>query len=223
MFMCFCQESDCKKKPLSDNSSIWHVCPKYNFSSFIGQKLILKNSRCPFDWTHFDQWVNKWISWGSKARLEIVASWPLTMWTRSLFPKLFALNPLPWYRVQLWQRFCPFFVAAIVSPRLDAVRGRLIHLGWSMIVSDDQSRARVTSLTPNQILTTAGRANNLRAISKSFYPIRRPPHSKWVLQVCLGLKGLRGWGLLAKVISSALAPWWQPHQTALHKSEPPKK
>ena len=145
------------------------------------------------------------------------------MWTRSLFPKLFALNPLPWYRVQLWRRFCPFFVAAIVSPRLDAVRGRLIHLGWSMIVSDDHSWTRVTSLTPNQILTTAGRANNLRAISKCFYPIRRPPHSKWVLQKCLGLKGLRGWGLLAKVISSALAPWWQPHQTALHKSEPPKK
>ena len=37
------------------------------------------------------------------------------------------------------------------------------------------------------------------------------------------LKGLRGRGFLAKVISSALAPGWQPHQTALHKSEPPKK
>ena len=152
---------------------MWHVCPKYNFSSFIGQ-IASWYWKYPFDWTHFDQWVNKWISWGSKARLEIVASWPLTMWTRSLFPKLFALNPLPWYRVQLWRRFCPFFVAAIVSPRLDAVRGRLIHLGWSMIVSDDHSRARVTSLTPNQILTQLWGQITFTPCPKVFIPFEDP-------------------------------------------------
>ena len=160
---------------------MWHVCPKYNFSSFIEQ-IASWYWKYPFDWTHFDQ-CSGWISESVEEARHDLRLWRVDHWQcgRDHFFPNFLLSTL--YHDTVFNRGNVF--VHFLSPRLWVHVWMLFGGGWYtwggqwlLVMTSLEQEWRLWH--PIRFWQQLGGQITFAPCQKVFYPIRRPPHSKWI-------------------------------------------